>query len=233
MYQLFNKFGIELSGVQIKQFNQFYQLLIDWNNKMNLTAITDYNEVIDKHFLDSCLLLKVFDKEIFLNKAFIDVGTGAGFPGIPLAILLSDTNFTLIDSIQKRIGFIEIVIEQLGLTNVKLYHGRAENLAREVFLREQFDYCVSRAVAPLPLLLEYCSPFIKVDGSLLLYKSRKSNEEIEEASNALKELCCDIHSNFLIRKEDRSERNIIQIMKRKHTPEKYPRRAGKPKKSPL
>ncbi len=233
MYKIFKKYQILITNEQIEKFDLFYKLLIEWNENINLTAITEYQEVIKKHFLDSCLLLKEYSLNIFNEKKIIDVGTGAGFPGIPLAILLPNTSFTLVDSLNKRIDFLRAVIMHLGLNNVELYHGRAEDLGRDEKFREQFDYCVSRAVAGLPLLLEYCSPFIKESGSLLLYKSKKTNQEIEEAENALKVLNCVVNSNLQLANECEFERYLLKIDKVEHTPDKYPRKAGKPKKKPL
>lgn len=231
--QVFNENEIEISQSQIRMFDIFYQLLIEWNKKINLTTITDYEEVIEKHFLDSCLLLKKCSRQRFQQKKVIDVGTGAGFPGIPLAILLTDTEFILMDSLNKRIEFLSIVIKELGLTNVKLFHGRAEEFGKDENFREQFDFCVSRAVASLPLLLEYCSPFVKVDGSLLLYKSKKVSQEIEDAANALDVLNCYIFECMEVLDKHNLQRFVLDIKKKEHTPEKYPRKAGKPKKYPL
>lgn len=233
MKQIFDENKIKINQIQIEMFDVFYQLLIEWNKKINLTAITDYEEVIQKHFLDSCLLLKKCPKERFEYKKVIDVGTGAGFPGIPLAILLKDTQFTLMDSLNKRIEFLSIVIKELDLTNVQLFHGRAEEFGRNENFREQFDFCVSRAVASLPLLLEYCSPFVKVDGSLLLYKSKKISQEIEDAANALNVLNCHIVECMEVLNKQNLQRFVLEIEKKEHTPEKYPRKAGKPKKYPL
>lgn len=233
IYEQFKKSNILITEDQIDKFHTYYELLVEWNKKMNLTSITEYSEVVRKHFLDSCLLLKEYDENLFRNKKIIDIGTGAGFPGIPLAILLTDTSFTLVDSLNKRIDFLKIVIEKLELTNVTLYHGRAEDLGKEEFFREQYDYCVSRAVAGLPLLLEYCSPFIVKNGSLLLYKSKKVLKEIEEASNALTLLNCRVSQKIQLIDETDYERYILQIDKTDHTPNKYPRKAGKPKKRPL
>lgn len=231
--QIFDENEIKINQIQIEMFDVFYQLLIEWNKKMNLTAITDYEEVIQKHFLDSCLLLKKCPKQRFEYKKVIDVGTGAGFPGIPLAILLKDTQFTLMDSLNKRIEFLSIVIKELDLTNVQLFHGRAEEFGKNENFREQFDFCVSRAVASLPLLLEYCSPFVKVDGSLLLYKSKKISQEIEDAANALNVLNCHIVECMEVLNKQDLQRFVLEIEKKEHTPEKYPRKAGKPKKYPL
>lgn len=233
MKSSFNKYGLKLDEAMSNQFEKYFNLLIDWNQRMNLTNITDRNEVIQKHFIDSVLLLTKYDSTKFENKNIIDVGTGAGFPGIPLAIMLPKTNFVLIDSLDKRITFLKTVIEELQLSNVILYHGRAEDFGKDTLFREQFDYCVSRAVAPLPILLEYCSPFIKVDGSLLLYKSKKADQEIQDSEHALNELNCKIGDICTLSDDEEYKRYIIEIHKINDTPEKYPRKAGKPKKNPL
>lgn len=233
MKSLFALYNIEISEQQIELFYKYYELLIQWNKKMNLTAITDYNEVLKKHFLDSCLILQVYSKDLFFEKKIIDVGTGAGFPGIPLSILLPDTKFTLLDSLSKRIDFLCKVIEDLQLYNVKVFHGRAEDFGRDKSFREQYDFCVSRAVASLSLLLEYCSPFIKTDGKLLLYKSRNTCSEIESAANAFSVLNCRLVDDKKIADEEEFQRYILEIEKNKSTPEKFPRKAGKPKKYPL
>lgn len=231
--QLFISHGLQINQEQVDKFELFYQLLIEWNQKINLTSITDYDEVIRKHFLDSCILLKKYQEQRFFHKKILDMGTGAGFPGIPLAILLPDTQFTLVDSLNKRIDFLSIVVNELNLGNVKMYHGRAEELGKSEEFREQFDFCVSRAVASLPLLLEYCSPFIKVNGTLLLYKSKKMNQEIQDAENALSVLNCCIKECIELLNKKEFQRFILEIEKFDHTPAKYPRKAGKPKKYPL
>lgn len=229
----FNKYGLLLDETMSNQFEKYYELLIDWNQRMNLTTITDRDEVIQKHFIDSVLLLTKYDKTEFKNKNIIDVGTGAGFPGIPLAIMLPQTNFVLIDSLDKRITFLKTVLKELALSNVTLHHGRAEDFGKDTSFREQFEYCVSRAVAPLPILLEYCSPFIKVDGNLLLYKSIKTDQEVDESKHALDELNCKVGEICTLSDDEDYKRYIIEIHKIKETPTKYPRKAGKPKKNPL
>ena len=233
MRKLFDNYNIDLSDDEIEKFQNYYELLIDWNEKINLTTITRYEEVIKKHFLDSVLILSKMDKAEFDGKSIIDVGTGAGFPGIPLAILLSNTKFTLIDSLRKRIDFLSIVIKEIGLTNVSLVHGRAEELGRNEIYREMFDLSISRAVASLPILLEYCSPFIKKNGELLLYKSLKSDKEIEDSDNALNKLNCKVRENLELCNEDEYYRSVVIIDKFDSTPDKYPRNPGKPKKKPL
>lgn len=233
MQDLFRNYGIELDQTQVDKFEKYYELLIQENQKINLTTITKYEDVVKKHFLDSCLILKDIPFSYFENKVVLDLGTGAGFPGIPLAIMLPDTSFTLVDSLNKRIEFLELIIDVLGLTNVELIHGRAEDLGKNDKYREQFDICVSRAVAALPLLLEYCSPFIKVQGNLFLYKSKKITQEIEEAKNAFHILNCNIEKILNLADEKDYERYILKINKNDFTPNKYPRKAGKPKKNPL
>lgn len=231
--ELFAKYNITIDDTQVNKFQRYFELLIEWNNKINLTTITNYDDVIKKHFLDSCLILKNYSCEIFKNKSIIDVGTGAGFPGIPLAILLPDTKFLLMDSLNKRIDFLSIVVQELQLNHVTLSHGRAEDMGREKDYREKFDFCISRAVASLPLLLEYCSPFICTNGKLLLYKSKKVEQEIGEAENALSILNCKIQKCVELTKEEDFERYLLEIEKTSITPDKYPRKAGKPKKKPL
>ncbi len=234
MQDLFRNYGIELDQTQADKFEKYYKLLIQENQKINLTTITEYEDVVKKHFLDSCLILKDIPFSYFENKLVLDLGTGAGFPGIPLAIMLPDTSFTLVDSLNKRIEFLELIVDTLGLTNnVELIHGRAEDLGRNDKYREQFDICVSRAVAALPLLLEYCSPFIKVEGNLFLYKSKKITQEMEEAKNAFHILNCNIEKILNLADEKDYERYILKINKNNFTPNKYPRKAGKPKKNPL
>lgn len=231
--QVFNQYEISITDYQIEQFNQYFELLIQWNEKINLTTITEYNDVVKKHFLDSCLLLKLYSVKDFIGKSIIDVGTGGGFPGIPLSIMMPNTNFVLMDSLNKRIDFLKKVVDILKLSNVKLVHGRAEDLGQDCAYREQFDICVSRAVAALPLLLEYCSPFIRKEGCLYLYKSKKVNEEIRDSENALHLLNCKIRDNIELVNEDDYLRYLLEIEKVDHTPNKYPRKAGKPKKKPL
>ncbi len=233
MKKLFLKYGIDINDKQLMQFETYYHLLMEWNQKVNLTTIVEYQEVLKKHFLDSCLLLTQYSDKVFTGKKIIDVGTGAGFPGIPLSILLPDSEFLLMDSLNKRIQFLTHVIEELGLDHVTVVHGRAEDFGKDESFREKYDFCISRAVAALPLLLEYCSPFVKVDGALLLYKSVKVHEEIEESSKAMQVLNCKISSLIELTDEPDFQRFIVEIKKMGQTPAKYPRRAGKPKKQPL
>ncbi len=233
MKELFSNYNIEINDKQVDKFNKYYRLLIEWNKNINLTTIINYDDVIKKHFLDSVLLLKVFTKDLFISKNIIDVGTGAGFPGLPLAIMLPDAKFTLIDSLNKRIQFLKEVVEILEIDNITLIHARAEELGIDSNYREKYDICVSRAVAPLPLLLEYCSPFVRKEGVLYLYKSLKVEEEICSAQNALSILNCSINKNILLSVENDFRRYILEIKKDDSTPSKYPRKPGKAKKAPL
>lgn len=233
MKELFSNYNIEVNNEQVEKFDNYYRLLIEWNKKVNLTAITNYEDVIKKHFLDSVLLLKVYSKDLFTSKNILDVGTGAGFPGLPLAIMLPDAKFTLVDSLNKRIEFLKEVIDILKINNITLIHSRAEELGINSDHREKYDICVSRAVAALPLLLEYCSPFVKKEGVLYMYKSLKVEEEIELSKNALSILNCSINKKILLAKEEDFQRYILEIKKENFTPEKYPRKPGKAKKKPL
>ncbi len=233
MKKLFSDYNIEVNNEQVGKFDNYYRLLIEWNKKINLSAIINYEDVIKKHFLDSVLLLKVYSKDLFTSKNIIDVGTGAGFPGLPLAIMLPDAKFTLVDSLNKRIEFLKEVIDILKINNITLIHSRAEELGINSDHREKYDICVSRAVAALPLLLEYCSPFVKKEGVLYMYKSLKVEEEIELSKNALSILNCSINKKILLAEEEDFQRYILEIKKENFTPDKYPRKPGKAKKKPL
>lgn len=225
----FKEFGIELNEIQADQFNKYYELLIDWNSRMNLTAITEYEDVITKHFIDSASIVKVCD---ITNQSIIDIGTGAGFPGIPIKILFPDTTVTLLDSLQKRVGFLNEVIKELGLTNIKAVHGRAEDFGRNREYREQYDVCVSRAVANLSTLSEFCIPFVKVGGFFISYKSEKAADEINESGDAIPKLGGSI-SNILRFEMGENSRTLIVIAKSNSTSEFFPRKAGVPLKKPL
>lgn len=223
---------VDLSDIQLNQFELYYKMLIEKNKVMNLTSIIEEDEVIDKHFIDSMTCKRVIN----INDVdhVIDVGTGAGFPGIPLKIAYPDTEFVLVDSLKKRIGFLEEVTEKLGLTGIKAIHGRAEDLGRDKKYRDSFDLCLSRAVANLNTLTEYCIPFVKVNGFFISYKSRKGLEEVKNLDNCMKLLDSDIVKIDQFTLSDiESERVLIKIKKLKATSKKYPRRAGIPSKDPL
>ena len=236
-----NEFGIELTEKQLNQFEEYFHLLIEWNEKMNLTAITEREDVYLKHFLDSLSIVKVFPS---LNEtvnsgefSLIDVGTGAGFPGIPLKILFPNANVTLMDSLNKRITFLNEVVNTLNLNesgSIECIHARAEELAQNKEYREQYDLVVSRAVANLSTLTEYCLPFAKVSGYFIPYKSEKAGEEIAAAGNAIF-LCGGTlkkEVSFVLPGSD-LKRSLIIIEKRQNTAKKYPRKAGMPAKNPL
>lgn len=223
---------LSLNEKQIRQFLTYYQLLAEWNQVMNLTAITEYEEVVVRHFLDSLAVVKAYD---FQNtERLIDVGTGAGFPGIPLKIAFPRIRLVLLDSLNKRIRFLNHVTNELQLEQVETIHGRAEDVAREKPYREQFDVCVSRAVANLSTLSEYCLPFVKVGGCFISYKSGKIQEEVQEASGAVQLLGGETPDiiRFLLPDTD-LERSFVKITKKKPTPGKFPRKAGLPGKEPL
>lgn len=226
--------GILLSEKQEQQFMKYYQLLLEWNQRVNLTSITDYEDVINKHFLDSLCLVKIPDVIRKEKKKVIDVGTGAGFPGIPLKIIFPEIQLTLLDSLNKRINFLNALVEELELDEVTAIHGRAEELGKNKEYRETFDLCVSRAVAHLSVLSEYCIPLVRVKGDFIPYKSGNIQEELEEAQGAVKLLggCIRDKVEFTVPNSDMS-RSLICIEKKHATPGKYPRKSGTPGKSPL
>ena len=224
--------GISLSDKQIEQFLNYYELLVEWNSFMNLTAITDFDEVILKHFVDSISLCKYISVQH--GDTLIDIGTGAGFPGIPIKIICPDCKITLLDSLNKRINFLNTVIEQLHLTDIITIHGRAEDIAKTKEHRENYNYAISRAVANLSTLSELCIPFVKQNGYFISYKSEKGNEELLEAKNAIEILGGSVDKQISYQLPDSDlSRNLILIRKRNITPKKYPRKAGTPSKEPL
>lgn len=230
---------ISVSDAQLEQFLTYYEMLVEKNKVMNLTAITDFDEVMKKHFIDSLSLVKVCD--LTGNFSVIDIGTGAGFPGIPLKIVFPDLRLTLLDSLNKRVGFLREVIERLNLHEAEAVHGRAEDFARPGQLRETFDFCVSRAVANLSVLAEYCLPYVKVGGKFISYKSEKvmaesenSRTEIAEAEHAISVLGGKLTEQigFTLPSSD-IYRNLIVIEKSRPTPKQYPRKAGTASKKPI
>lgn len=224
--------GIELTDRQIEKFLLYYEMLVEWNGFMNLTAITEYDEVMKKHFIDSLSLIKAYD--LSQEKKVIDIGTGAGFPGLVLKIAFPQLEITLLDSLNKRIQFLDAVIQNLSLTGVETVHGRAEDFAKPEKLRECFDLAVSRAVSNLSILSEYCLPFVKQGGYFISYKSEKISEETEAAKNAITLLGGKIQKqvDFTLPNSD-IYRNFLLIEKVSATPKKYPRKAGLPSKEPL
>lgn len=221
-----------LTKEQIEQFLIYYEMLIEWNKVMNLTAITEYDDVMKKHFIDSISLCKAYD--VSKKVSCIDVGTGAGFPGLVLKIAYPELQITLLDSLNKRIHFLNTVIEKLGLIEVEAIHGRAEDFAKNDNLREHFDLCVSRAVANLSTLSEYCLPFVKKGGYFISYKSEKVVDEMEAAKNAIAVLGGEISDQVEFNLPNSNiYRNLFVIKKINKTPKKYPRKAGLPSKEPL
>lgn len=224
--------GISLSEKQVEQFLRYYEMLVQWNEMMNLTAITDYEDVMKKHFVDSLSLVKVCDLTGSLS--LIDVGTGAGFPGLALKIAFPDIKVILLDSLGKRIHFLEKVICNLGIQGVNAVHGRAEDYVKQSKIRESFDLCVSRAVANLSTLSEYCLPFVKVDGLFVSYKSEKVAEELENAERAISILGGVVEDQVELMLPDTDiYRNLVMIRKIQKTALKYPRKAGLPSRNPL
>ena len=226
------QFGLELSDKQIEQFSKYYDILVEWNKVMNLTAITEKEDVIIKHFADSLLLSKY--KDFHENIDVIDVGTGAGFPGIPLKIAFPELNITLMDSLNKRLKFLDEVIDELGLQDIHTVHSRAEDGGRNNDLREHFDVSVSRAVANLATLVEYNLPFVKVGGYFVAYKSGDIDEELVNAKKAVSVLGGTIEEvkKFQLPGTD-IDRSLVYIKKIKPTSGKFPRKAGLPGKEPL
>lgn len=224
--------SIVLNDKQIQQFEQYYNILVEWNKVMNLTAITEYEEVVEKHFLDSLTIVDAINMEKI--ETLIDVGTGAGFPGIPLKIAFPHLKVTLLDSLNKRIKFLNEVINLLELNDIKAIHGRAEDYAKQAEYREQYDICVSRAVANLATLSEYCLPYVKVDGLFVPYKSGEIDEELKSSEKAVSILGGKVEEvvKFQLPGTDIG-RSFVKIHKIKETKKKYPRKAGMPTKEPL
>lgn len=225
-----DKLGINLSEIQLKQFYNYMNLLIEWNKKINLTAITEPDEIILKHFVDSLTISKYISD----GTKVVDVGTGAGFPGIPLKIVRQDVDITLLDSLQKRINFLDEVINELNLEKITTIHSRVEDFGKNKKYREEFDIATSRAVANLSTLSEYLLPLVKVGGKVISMKGSLIQEELENSKNAIKILGGQIEKvdEFDLPNSDIS-RNIVLIDKIKNTPNRYPRKAGEPSKKPL
>ena len=229
MKNLFASYNIELNDEKKKKFEKYSALLKEYNDKFNLTSILEEEQIKIKHFLDSCLYV---DKFIH-NAEIIEIGSGGGFPSIPNKILREDLNFTLLEATEKKCEFLSVVVKELGLKNVKIINGRAEELGNKKEYREKFDYSIARAVARLNVLAEYCMPFVKVKGKFVAYKGN-AEEEIKEAKSAIDTLGGKINNvyEFSLPK-DEGIRNIIEIEKIKNTPAEYPRLNGKIKKKPL
>ena len=224
--------GIHLSDIQQEQFDRYYELLIEWNRVMNLTGITAYEEVNLKHFTDSLTIVRINDMKNV--STLIDIGTGAGFPGIPIKIAFPHIKVVLLDSLNKRIKFLNEVVEKLNLDNVETLHGRAEDYAKQSAYREQYDLCVSRAVANLATLSEYCLPYVKEGGYFISYKSGAVEEEVNQSKKAIAELGGKVKEVIAFTLPDTDiERTFVVIEKIKKTQKKYPRKAGLPSKEPI
>lgn len=226
-----NESQIKLDENQIDSLRRYYELLVEWNQKMNLTALTEPEDVALKHFCDSILLLSYAD--IPLNSSLIDVGTGAGFPSLPIKIVRPDIKLCLLDSLNKRLIFLQEVVNELNLNDVQIVHARAEDGARKKELREKFDFATSRAVAQLNVLSEYCLPYVKVGGAFLAMKGKYSEDEISNSKNAIKLLGGKIEKVDTYNLIDSSERTIINIKKNNATDKSYPRTSAKIKSKPL
>ena len=223
--------SIELTDEMLEKFQIYFDFLLETNKSLNLTAITEMKDVVLKHFVDSISIVSYFDLK---GKKVIDVGTGAGFPGIPLAILNPDTEFVLADSLKKRLHFIDQVTEKCDLKNVTTVHGRAEDLGQDTMYRERFDYCVSRAVASLPVLLELCIPFVKQNGYFISYKSETLQQELGQAKHAMQKLNRSLYQEYSYTlPETDYYRVLAAFSKNGPLKKKYPRQAGKPKRNPL
>ena len=227
-----HKLGISLTEQQSEQLYEYYRLLVEWNSFMNLTGITEFSEVVQKHFVDSLSIVKVKNMNDVDN--LIDVGTGAGFPGLPLKIVFPHLKVTLLDSLNKRIDFLNAVIEKTGLTGIETIHGRAEDFAKPGLKREIYDLCVSRAVANLATLSEYCLPYVRIGGEFIPYKSGEVADELQDAKSAVFLLGGKVESceNFDLPGSD-IHRSLVRIQKVGGCPKKYPRKAGMPSKVPL
>lgn len=227
--------NISLDATAKDRFIKFYEMLIEKNKVMNLTAITEFEEVIVKHFIDSLALVKVIPADkLNSDIKIIDIGTGAGFPGIPLKIAFPHIKITLLDSLNKRIGFLKDVCEELGLEDVEFIHGRSEDYGRNPMYRETYDLCVSRAVANLATLSEFCVPFVQVGGSFVSYKAGDCGEEVAESSKAVDRMGGKVEQTieYVVPTSDLN-RVLLKIKKEKPTPKAYPRKAGTPAKEPI
>ncbi len=225
-------FGINPDDKMLNDFKIYREILVDWNQKMNLTGIEEEKEVYVKHFLDSVSAIK--NNYIKDNMSLIDVGTGAGFPGLPLKIALKSLNVTLLDSLNKRINFLQEVCKNINIFDVDFIHGRAEDFGKDENYREKFDIATARAVAGLPVLMEFCIPFVKVGGYFICLKGPNANLELEESKNAMEILGVEFIEKIDVKLPEYDlNHNILVFKKIKSTPEKYPRKAGKPSKMPI
>ena len=224
--------GYPLTDRQKEQYERYFELLVEWNEKINLTAITDKDEVYLKHFYDSIapILQGLIENQPI---RLLDIGAGAGFPSLPMKILFPELDVTIIDSLNKRINFLHLLAEELGLSGVHFYHGRAEDFAQDKAFRAQFDIVTARAVARMQVLSELTIPYLKVGGQLLALKASNAPEELDEAKNALNLLFSKVEDNLQYELPNGDPRYITLVEKKKETPNKYPRKAGMPNKRPL
>ncbi|HEO6988562.1 TPA: 16S rRNA (guanine(527)-N(7))-methyltransferase RsmG [Streptococcus agalactiae] len=231
-YQVLIEHGITLTDKQKKQFETYFRLLVEWNEKINLTAITDKEEVYLKHFYDSIapILQGYIDNSPL---SILDIGAGAGFPSIPMKILYPEIDITIIDSLNKRINFLNILAHELELSGVHFFHGRAEDFGQDKVFRAKFDIVTARAVARMQVLAELTIPFLKVNGRLIALKAAAAEEELISAEKALKTLFSQVTVNKNYKLPNGDDRNITIVSKKKETPNKYPRKAGTPNKKPL
>ncbi|MFC5632198.1 MULTISPECIES: 16S rRNA (guanine(527)-N(7))-methyltransferase RsmG [Streptococcus] len=231
-YQMLADQGFKLSDLQKLQFKRYFELLVEWNEKINLTAITEENEVYLKHFYDSIapvLQGKITNKSLKL----LDIGAGAGFPSLPMKILCPELDVTIIDSLNKRIHFLTLLAEELGLSGVHFYHGRAEDFGQDKAFRASFDIVTARAVAHMRVLSELTIPFLKIGGQLIALKAAAAENELADAKNALALLFSKVINTYNYDLPNGDGRNITIVEKKKESPNKYPRRAGLPNKKPL
>ena len=231
-YVLLADLGFPLTDRQKEQYERYFELLVEWNEKINLTAITEKDEVYIKHFYDSIapILQGLIENQPI---RLLDIGAGAGFPSLPMKILFPELDVTIIDSLNKRINFLHLLAEELGLSGVHFYHGRAEDFAQDKAFRAQFDLVTARAVARMQVLSELTIPYLKVGGRLLALKASNAPEELEEAKNALNLLFSKVEDNLQYELPNGDPRYITIVEKKKETPNKYPRKAGLPNKRPL
>jgi 16S rRNA (guanine527-N7)-methyltransferase len=230
--ELLKNINVEVTDESIEKFKIYYEELVSWNKQFNLTAITEKEKVIIKHFYDSLLAVKT--KGWVGKGSMVDVGTGAGFPGVPLKIIHPEIKATLVDSVNKKIVFLKSLMEKAGIDGVEIVQGRAEEIAQREEYREKYDHAVSRAVASVPVLLEYCLPLLKTGGNLIIYKGREGESELERAKTALAELGGAVIEKYKTAlPKGEGERMLITIRKERITPKKYPRRTGIPEKKPL
>ncbi|MGV3010276.1 16S rRNA (guanine(527)-N(7))-methyltransferase RsmG [Streptococcus thoraltensis] len=231
-YEQLKTHGITLTDKQKKQFERYFELLVEWNQKINLTAITEKNDVYLKHFYDS--IAPILQGHLANESVrILDIGAGAGFPSLPMKIIFPNLDVTIVDSLNKRIQFLNLLADELSLTKVHFFHGRAEDFGQDKQFRQQFDFVTARAVARMQILAEFTIPFLKLNGRLIALKASAADQEMEQAKNALTALFAQIIESRDYELPNGDPRNITIVEKKKETPKKYPRKAGTPNKKPL